>query len=225
MQKQAWTWTTPHLPEPARMARWGHFGVPVLIFPTAGGDFEEIERFGLIAALEALIRDGRIKVYSIDGSAVRAWLSAATATSSRETQSRYDSFVYEDVLKRMRDDCQDPRMEPLLAGASLGASLAVGTLCRHPDSFRSAIALSGDFDMLSESDTNLTRIQLELLRQRSIYLGCGEGDYERPDDSRGLAGIFRSKAVPCRLDLWGPRRDHTWNTWREMLPRVLSEFL
>ena len=24
------------------MVRWGHFGQPVLVFPTAGGDFEEI---------------------------------------------------------------------------------------------------------------------------------------------------------------------------------------
>src|SRR5205807_200210 len=34
MQKQAWTWTTDRFPQPARMARWGHFGIPVLIFPT-----------------------------------------------------------------------------------------------------------------------------------------------------------------------------------------------
>src|SRR6185312_8664264 len=74
MQKQAWTWTTRHLPQPARMARWGHFGTPVLIFPTAGGDFEEIERFQLIAALGGLIDGGRIKAYSIDGVAVHAWL-------------------------------------------------------------------------------------------------------------------------------------------------------
>src|SRR5581483_6639759 len=51
MQKQAWTWTTPRLSEPARLVRWGHFGAPVLIFPTAGGDFEELERFHLISAL------------------------------------------------------------------------------------------------------------------------------------------------------------------------------
>jgi esterase/lipase superfamily enzyme len=42
------------------MARWGHFGVPVVIFPTGGGDFEEIERFQLIAALGELIDGGRI---------------------------------------------------------------------------------------------------------------------------------------------------------------------
>ena len=144
MQKQAWTWTTPRLPQPARMARWGHFGAPVLIFPTAGGDFEEIERFQLVAALGGLIDGGRIKVYSIDAVAVRAWLAATT--SVRECVSleeRYDAFLYEEVLRRIRVDCQDDHLEPILVGASLGAATAVTTLCRHPDSFRAAIGLSG----------------------------------------------------------------------------------
>jgi esterase/lipase superfamily enzyme len=144
MQKQAWTWTTPRLPQPARMARWGHFGAPVLIFPTAGGDFEEIERFQLVAALGGLIDGGRIKVYSIDAVAVRAWLAATT--SVRECISLeecYDTFLYEDVLRRIRVDCQDDHLEPILVGASLGAATAVTTLCRHPDSFRAAIGLSG----------------------------------------------------------------------------------
>ena len=67
MQKRDWTWTTPRFHEPARMLRWGHFGTPLLIFPTAGGDFDEIERFNLIGALSGLIDQGKLKVYSIDG--------------------------------------------------------------------------------------------------------------------------------------------------------------
>ena len=43
--KHSWTWSSQRLPEPARVARWGHFGTPLLLFPTAGGDFEEVERF------------------------------------------------------------------------------------------------------------------------------------------------------------------------------------
>ena len=32
------------------VARWGHWGAPVLLFPTAGGDAEEIERMQVIGA-------------------------------------------------------------------------------------------------------------------------------------------------------------------------------
>ena len=251
MQKQAWTWTTTHLPQPARMVRWGHFGTPVVIFPTAGGDFEEIERFQLVAALGALIDGGRIKVYSVDAVATRAWLAANSSPQECvDLQQRYDSFLYEDVLQRVRLDCQNDRIEPILVGASLGAVAAVSTLFRHPESFRAAIGLSGvyggvfdevvggsrTFGRTCESASGpaaprqdaagylaaLAGPQLERLRQRPIILGSGAGDYENPAASKHLADALGSKGVACRLELWGPARDHTWSTWRDMLPRLLA---
>jgi esterase/lipase superfamily enzyme len=239
MQKQAWTWTTRRLPQPARMARWGHFGTPVVIFPTAGGDFEEIERFHLIAALGALIDGGRIKAYSIDGVAVRALLCATTSTPDCvRLQDRYDSFLYEEVLQRIRQDCHDDRIEPILAGASLGAFAALSAICRHPDSFRAAIGLSGVYDLsrryCSEDSAGYSPLaclqtlkgpRLEQLRRRAIILGSGEGDYENPADSRRMADACAAKGIPCKLSLWGPAHDHTWSTWREMLPRLIDEQL
>jgi esterase/lipase superfamily enzyme len=242
MQRQAWTWTTPRLPAPARLVRWGHFGTPVLIFPTAGGDFEEIERFHLTTALGPLIDGGRIKVYSLDGWAVREWLSG---TKPPETcvrfQDAFDSFVGEDILRRIRQDCQNDLIEPILAGASLGAFAAVSNLLRHPEAFRAAIGLSGTYDLvgslcgLPASDigafaprqylASLGGSPLERLRKREVVLGCGEGDYENPLDSIELAASLRAKEVPCRLSSWGAARDHTWTTWRAELPPIVAELL
>jgi esterase/lipase superfamily enzyme len=219
MQKQVWTWETARLPYPARLARWGHFGTPVLIFPTAGGDFEEIERFQLVAALGGLIEAGRIKVYSVDAVAQRARLAANT--SSRECaslQEHSDSFLYEDVLQRIRSDCQNDQIEPFLVGASLGAAAAVSTLCRHPESFRVAIGLSGVYDEVAIP----TGPQLARLRQRAVILGCGAGDYENPAASRQMADALGSHGIGCRLELWGPTRGHSWSTWRDSLPALLQ---
>jgi esterase/lipase superfamily enzyme len=241
------------------MARWGHFGTPVVIFPTAGGDLEEIERFQLVAALGALIDGGRIKVYSVDAVAARAWLAANTSPQECVSlQERYNSFLYEDVLQRVRLDCQNDRIEPILVGASLGADAAVSTLCRHPESFRAAIGLSGVYGGVFDEVVGGSRVfgctgfgytgelargsgvpsqdaagylatlagpQLDRLRQRAITLGSGAGDYENPAASKRLADAFGSKGVACRLELWGPTRDHTWSTWRDMLPRLLAERL
>jgi esterase/lipase superfamily enzyme len=222
MQKQAWTWTTPRFPQPARLVRWGHFGVPVLIFPTAGGDFEEIERFQLVAALGSLIDNGRIKVYSVDGLDARASLIPWPPTFGKPG---FDAFLYEDVLQRIRTDCQDPQIEPILAGADLGAATAVRTLCFHPDSFRGAIALSGVYNdllfMVSDPGMRLP----ERLKRRWITLGTGSGDYEQPEHSRTLAGLFRAQGIDCRFEDWGPTRAHTWSTWRDQLPRLLGERL
>ena len=51
-------WHSDRIGEEVAVARWGTVGVPVLIFPTAGGDFEEIERFHLVGALEGLVEAG-----------------------------------------------------------------------------------------------------------------------------------------------------------------------
>jgi len=34
-------WYTHRLYQEVRLSRWGHYGRPVLLFPTAGGDSEE----------------------------------------------------------------------------------------------------------------------------------------------------------------------------------------
>ena len=34
------SWYSERLEQPIGLARWGHYGVPVLVFPTAGGDAE-----------------------------------------------------------------------------------------------------------------------------------------------------------------------------------------
>ena len=228
MQKQAWTWTTAHFPQPARMVRWGHFGTPVLIFPTAGGDFEEIERFSLVSALCSLIDGGGIKVYSVDALAVRARLSGATSIDEG-----YDSFLYEDVLRRIRSDCQDERIEPLLVGASLGAGTAMRTLCRHPDAFRGAIGMSGFYGdwegWFSASGNTMTAgraggtasARIEQLKGRAITLGTGSGAYENPTESKRLAEALAAKGIPCRFSDWGAARDHAWSTWRDLLPGLL----
>src|SRR5205807_569968 len=68
-------WFSQRLESEITMVRWGHFGQPVLVFPTAGGDAEEIERFQLITALQPLLEAGRIKIYSVDSIAGAAWFN------------------------------------------------------------------------------------------------------------------------------------------------------
>ncbi len=59
------------------VARWGTYGVPVLLFPTAGGDAEEVERHKMVAHLAPLMDAGRAKVYSCDSVAGKAMAERA----------------------------------------------------------------------------------------------------------------------------------------------------
>ena len=52
-------WFSDRLQQEINVARWGTYGRPVLVFPSAGGDAEEIERFGLVDACGPMLAEGR----------------------------------------------------------------------------------------------------------------------------------------------------------------------
>lgn len=241
MDKEVGHWYSTHVERDVQLVRWGHFGTPVLLFPTAGGDAEEVERFHLISAIEPLIDAGRIKVYSIDSVAGRAWISGEhSGEYCSRLQSAFDAFIYHEVVPAMRTDCASTDIEVVTAGASIGAFNAVATVCRHPDVFRLAIAMRGTFDLSKylEGRFNqdfyfssplhfLPRLegeQLERLRTRLILLPTGEGDYEDIGESWRMAAVLGARGIPNRVDPWGPHYHHNWETWREMLPKYLDEF-
>ena len=68
-------WFSERLQQPITVVRWGLFGRPVLVFPSAGGDAEEIERHGLVDACGPLLAEGRVKLYSVDSVAGRAMVA------------------------------------------------------------------------------------------------------------------------------------------------------
>ena len=116
------SWKSERLDQEVSMARWGVVGKPVLIFPTAGGDAEEIERFLVIDVLSDLLAEGRIKVYSVDSIAGRAMLRGDGSGRYRGwIQNRYQEFIYHEVVPAVRQDCQADDVELIVAGSSIGA--------------------------------------------------------------------------------------------------------
>ena len=243
MSKETTSWQSQRLGREARLARWGAVGTPVLVFPTAGGDAEEIERFHLIEALGPLLEEGRVKLYSVDSVAGKSWLSEdSSAASGAALQNRYDDFLYHEVLPAIRADCRSPDIEILTAGASIGAYNALAFLCRHPDAVAYAICMSGTYDLsrfLHGSPTSdfyyCSPLQflpdldehgghLATLRGRSVLLAHGQGRWEDPDQSWRVADALGARGVPNRVEAWGPEWDHDWPTWRAMLPVYLEEW-
>jgi len=239
--KEVFKWYSPHVEQEIQLVRWGTFGTPVLLFPTAGGDAEEVERFHLIGALAPLLESGRIKVYSIDSIAGRAWISKEhSAEFCSYLQNMFDALVYREIVPAIRKDCESPDIEIVAAGASIGAFNAVASICRHPDAFRLAIAMSGTYDLSKYLEgrfiqnfyfasplhflPGLEGPQLEQLRRRLVLLPSGQGDFEDIGESWRMASVLGAKGIPNRVDPWGAEWRHDWVTWREMLPKYLSEF-
>ncbi len=242
MTKTVSRWHSERLHREITLARWGHYGQPVLVFPTAGGDAEEIERMLMIDALAPLIDAGRIKVYSVDSLAGRAFADTEGSVAHRcWLLNAFHHYVANEVVPAIRVDCKSDEIGILAAGASIGAFNAVAVACRFPGLFSGALGMSGTYDLegLLKFQGNedyyfsaplsfvpgLTGEHIETLRHRFILLAFGQGRWESPEEAWRMAGVLGRRGIPNRVDPWGPEYDHDWPTWREMLPKYLDELV
>lgn len=244
MKRDTWSWWSEALGREMAVARFGHYGKPLLLFPTGGGDFLEHERFLMIRALSPLIDAGRIKVYTVDNINRDGWINPSVHPARKtELQARFDGYLYNELLPFIRWESGDTDQPFAAAGASLGAYNAVNVGTKHPQWFDLVITMSGTFDLsrwvngyrdqhfyynhpldfvphLPESP------QLDLLRTRSRFLlAVGRGPWDNPPNSFRMAEVLRSKGIFCRVELWGPDADHDWPTWRTMLPLFLDKMV
>ncbi len=244
MTKHKISWKSPSLHgREITFVRYGIMGQPLLLFPTAGGDAEEPERFHLIDAIGHFLADLRLKVYCVDSIAGQAWLQECeTLEQAAAVQNRFDAAIVREVVPAIRRDCNDPKAEIMTTGASIGAFNALCALTRHPDIFKLAICMSGTYDMSRFLEGRRTQDyqdssplhfmplmpegpHLDQLRRRFVLLTHGQGEFEDPDQSWKVERVLGPKRVPNRVDAWGKEWRHDWVTWRKMLPQFLEEFL
>ena len=231
-------WYSSRTEQDIELVRYGHYGRPVLLFPTAGGDAHEAERQGLVEACAGLLADGRVKIYSCDSTAGQALLHKHGSVDYRMWLfDQFQECVRHEVVPAIH---ADTGVLPIIAaGSSIGAYNSVGVLARYPDVFGAAIAMSGTYDIARflehrSSDHlyaasavhflhGLEGPQLEQLRTRFAVIATGSGDYEDVPASWRIGEALGSKGVPNRVDVWGPEWAHDWPTWHRMLPQYLAE--
>ncbi len=236
------SWYSDRLQREVSVARWGELGVPFLIFPTAGGDAEEIERFLVIDTLAPYLETGRIKVYSCDSVAGRAMLTEEGDPAHRmRLLNRFVDFVGKELVPAIRADCQSSDLEMVVGGASIGAFNALATVCRFPDVFASALCMSGTYDLSRFLKAPVTEDfwvsspvhylgalegpRLETLQKRFVLLASGEGKAEDISESWRVARVLGGRGVPNRVDSWGTDWEHDWPTWRNMLHKYVDELV
>jgi len=227
-------WFSPRVHREVSLVRWGYMGTPLLMFPTAGGDAEEIERHQVVATLAPLIREGRLKLYSCDSVAGRAMVEREGSPEHRIwLLDQFQQFVYHEVVPAIRSDCRSPDIGIVTTGASIGAFNALAVLCRYPDAFVRALCMSGTYDLTSFLDgafsdalyfasplhylDDLEGPLLQLLRTRFLLLASGEGAWENIGESWRVADALGRKGIPNRVESWGEQWPHEWHTWRQML--------
>ena len=232
-------WYSPRLEQEIGLVRYGHYGRPVLLFPTAGGDAHEAERQGLVHACAGLLADGRVKIYSCDSTAGQALLHRHGSPEYRMWLfNQFQECVRYEVVPAIAAD-SGGEQSIVVAGSSIGAYNSIGVLARYPDVFGAAVCMSGTYEIsrflehqhgldlyLASAGQFLPGLEgppLEQLRTRFAVLATGSGDYEDVPASRRMGEVLGAKGVPHRVDVWGPEWPHDWQTWHRMLPQYLDE--
>jgi len=68
MQIEEHQWFSPNLHKDMAFKVYGHWGVPILVFPCSLGRYYDYEGMGMIDAITEFIDAGKIKLYCIDTS-------------------------------------------------------------------------------------------------------------------------------------------------------------
>ncbi len=241
MRHEEKSWYSPALERDMAVAQWGREGKALLLFPTSGADHMDHARFKLIDALSPLIDEGRLQVFSANSVSRDTWNSrTATPRYKSKMAARYDRYLVDELLPWVRYASNNGGQKIAVAGASLGAYVAVNAGAKHPDWIDLTIGMSGWYEMDAfmgawrDDDfyfnsplhflPNLGEgYQLGHLRKSLFILANGGGRWEHLDQARKLADALIDKRVPTRLEVWGPQWDHDWPTWRNMLPHFMDQ--
>jgi len=220
---------------------YGHWGPPLLAFPTSGGDEWEHENQGMIGALAGLIDAGRVKIFTVNSLNFESFYDKDAHPFHRSyVQSQFDGYIREELVPFVRAHCHSPYITISTMGASFGAYHAANTLFKHPEVVKRCFALSGIYDLKQFMDgmyddnfyfnnpvDYLSTLSdpsiLSQLASCDIHIATGSGPWENSAFSYQLSRILASRRIPHHLDDWGPEGGHDWPYWHHQMREYINK--
>src|SRR6266850_1320725 len=192
MKREYHRWHSPRLGIELGVVVYGHYGPPLLGFPTSAGDETELEGQSMVGALADFIDAGRVKFFTINSvNGLSFYNKGAHPFHRSYVQSVFDSYLREEVVPFIWNNCQSPGIAISTMGASFGAYHAANSLFKHPDVIKRCFAMSGVYDLRNFMDG---------LYDDNFY-------FNNPVDS---------------LANWGPDGGHDWPYWKHMMREYVA---
>lgn len=128
------------------MLVFGHSGLPVVLFPKAGGRYYEMKDSGVIDAISGQLEAGKIKVYCPDTIDYESWYNYDIDPASRVNKHlQYQQTILKDVVEFARYELNKKQVG--VVGFEFGAYHATNFAFKYPDFVSSLICLGGTYDI------------------------------------------------------------------------------
>ena len=240
MRREYHRWHSPRLGIELGVVVYGHWGPPLMGFPTSAGDEWELEGQSMVGALADFIDAGRVKLYTVNSlNGLSFYNKDAHPFHRSYVQSVFDSYLREEVVPFIWDNCQS-RIGISTMGSSFGAYHAANALFKHPDVIKRCFAMSGVYDLKSFMDgmyddnfyfnnpvDYLSSLSdpwyYQHLASCDIHLITGTGQWEHSGPTYRLSEVLSSKGIRHSLDNWGPEGGHDWPYWKHQMREYLSK--
>jgi esterase/lipase superfamily enzyme len=242
MRVEQHRWYSPRLGWDMGVVVFGHWGPPLLAFPTSHGDEWELQRNGMIDAIGDLVEGGRVKVFCVGSNNQDSFYNKQSHPLHRSWRQRiYDEYIRDEVFPFIYASCQSPGIAIGSIGASMGAYHAVNTLFRYPHIVKRCYGLSGVYDMRRFMDgmydenfyfhNPIDYVQnmhdpwvFGQLASCEIRIVTGSGPFEESRHSYAFSGVLARKGIRHHLDDWGERGGHDWPYWRGMIREYIGRW-
>ncbi|GIF70580.1 esterase family protein [Asanoa siamensis] len=237
---------SPAIGTAGSVVRYGHFGRPVLVFPSEQGRASDFAGNGMVGAVADLVDAGRVKLFCVDSYDAASWAARDLPLEERARKhGAFESWIVDQVVPFIHQD-QGEAADIIVTGCSMGAFHALNFACKRADLFPLAMCFSGNYDPAAwhgwgdrgeatyfntpvDYLANLHGDHLDWLRSRlSVLLVCGQGQWEDTTgalaSTRRVAGLLAEKGIKHELDLWGHDVPHDWPSWRAQWAHHLPRF-
>ena len=227
------------------MLAYGHYGRPLLAFPSQQGNSRQYEDNGMIEALAGPLDTGLVKIYAVDSFDSGSWYRGDLPLEERaRLHGCYEDWILNQVVPWIQADSH--AAEIAVTGVSFGAYHAANFALKHANVFPLALCQSGVYDVSvvaggergdavyfnnpADYVAALGGDPLDWLRGRvNLLLLCGQGAWEDStgalESTRRFAHLLGEKGIPHELDVWGHDVPHDWPAWRAQIAHHLPRFV
>ena len=221
---------------------YGHYGRPVIAFPSENGQASDWEERGMVGALGDLIDRGRMKLYCVPSFDSESWTRGDLPLEERaKRHGHYEWWILSRLVPFVQADSSTHEL--IGTGCSFGAYHAANFCLKRADLCPVAIGMSGVYDVAVQGGgergdavyfsnpmdyvAHLHGAHLDWLRgQASLLLVCGQGQWEDTtgalESTKQFASLLAEKGIRHELDVWGYDTPHDWPSWRAQIAHHLS---